>query len=653
MSPMFRAPVLAAAAASAAVGAARAQQPDTVTLRPLVVTATRLPAPADAVSGSLTVLRGEDLAARGVHSVADALRDVLGVAVARAGSWGAQTSLFLRGGESDYVKVLVDGVPVNEPGGAFDFSHLTTDAVDRIEILRGPASVLYGSDAVTGVVQVFTRRGAGRARGALAVAAGTAGTGRVSATVAAASGWWASVVSASRATTEGIYALNNRYDNRSAAASARVTPDARTDATLVGRWRDAESHFPTDGAGRPVDANQQITERGPTVGLDVRRRFGALEGELQLAWHETERRYRDEPDGPTDTAGVYAYRSRSTARRAGLGARLHWRSGPGRVLTAGLDAERQSLTQASAAESEFGPFTDSVDVARGTRAYYVQALAGLDGPVSLTAGARLEDDARFGTHVTWRGGVSWRVAAATRVRVAVGTAFKEPTFIEQFGGAGTIGNPDLAPERSTAWETGVEQGLAGGRVRIAVTYFGQRFVDMVAYTFTPPPPGTSNYFNIGGARADGAETSIRWAARGISAEVGYTFLATRVTKPGFDPGPGADLAEGERLLRRPTHSGQARLLWVPAGRWRAGLEVRYVGDRDDLDFSTFPFARVRLPGYAAVGLSAAVDLSGPGRPGFALRARVDNVFGSVHQEVYGFRSPGRTIVAGAELRLPS
>src|SRR5437667_6828830 len=137
-----------------------AQQPqDTVVLRPVVVTATRVPVAADLVASAVTVLRGPDLVAQGIRTVADALESVPGAHIVETGSFGGQTSLFMRGGESDYVKVLLDGVPLNQAGGGIDLAHLTTDNVDRIEIVRGPVSVLYGSHAMTGVVQVCTRSG--------------------------------------------------------------------------------------------------------------------------------------------------------------------------------------------------------------------------------------------------------------------------------------------------------------------------------------------------------------------------------------------------------------------------------------------------------------------------------------------------------------
>src|SRR6266508_2423354 len=170
-----------------------AQGRDTVTLEPVVVTATRVPAPATAVPAAVTVLTGDALRASGIRTVADALRLVPGAAVMQAGSFGSQTSLFLRGGESDYVKVLVDGVPQNQPGGAFDFANLTTEAVDRAEIVRGRVRVLYGSDAMTGVIQVFTRTGQGGRgpRGRSGFAGGRDGSGTGTADVSGRAGGWA------------------------------------------------------------------------------------------------------------------------------------------------------------------------------------------------------------------------------------------------------------------------------------------------------------------------------------------------------------------------------------------------------------------------------------------------------------------------------
>jgi len=634
---------------------ALAQQRDTVVLRPVVVTATRVPLPLDAVPAAVTVLRGEDLVARGIRSVTDALRDVVGVAAARAGSYGSQTSLFLRGGESDYVKVLVDGVPVNAPGGAFDFAHLTTDAIDRIEIVRGPVSVLYGSDAVTGVVQIFTRRASGAMRGSLEVGGGTYGAGRLAGVLAGGRGSLSYTAAASGTRSDGIYSFNNQYENRTAVGALRLTPGAATELALTMRWRDATAHFPTDGAGRAVDSNQVTGERGPTVGLAAEHRFSpALAARAQLAWHDTDARYDDAADGPADTVGVYAARNRSETRRAGAGARLDWWAGPATVISGAVDFERQRLRQSGVVASDFGSFGDTVEAVRHTLAYSLQALAGIDSRLLLSAGARLEDNQRFGTTLTGRAGLAWRLGAGSRVRAAAGTGFKEPTFVEQYGGAGTIGNRDLAPERSRSWEVGIEQDLFRRHATLVVAYFDQRFTDLVEYTFAPAPTDSSNYFNIGGAVARGIEAGVSWR-RGavINARFGYSYLVTRVTDPGFEPGTGTPLAAGERLLRRPAHTGHALAAWSPPGRWTLGAEVRVVGAREDLDFSSFPFSRVRLAPYGVVGVTGAADLGAAGWPSMTVRLRVDNLLAARYEEVWGFRAPGRAVLVMLEARLPS
>ncbi len=195
---------LAAALLGLPSAAAAQETQDTASLPEIVVTATRYPVAPDSVAATVTVLRGEDLRAEGIRFVSEALRQVPGAQVVRGGSYGAATSLFVRGGESDYVKVLVDGIPLNQPGGTFDFANLSTENVDRIEILRGPGSVLYGSDAIAGVVQIVTRDGRGDIELSAAGEGGTFGTAewQVGALGGAGDvGWSASV---SRLTTDGI-----------------------------------------------------------------------------------------------------------------------------------------------------------------------------------------------------------------------------------------------------------------------------------------------------------------------------------------------------------------------------------------------------------------------------------------------------------------
>jgi vitamin B12 transporter len=559
--------------------------------------------------------------------------------------------VFVRGGESDYVKVLVDGVPLNEPGGAYDFAHLTLDNVDRIEVLRGPASVLYGSDAVSGVVQVFTR--AGGRQLAAGARAGTLGTVELDAAVEAGGSTAGFGLGARWTGSDGLYALNNRYDNRALSARARLAPDDRTDIGLTLRLTDADFHYPTDGAGNVVDQNQHQLSDMTTLGLEVARRVGSrVEARLALTSNEIGGGFDDRPDGPADTLGSYAFRSQRDLKRRGADARvLFTPANPLRVIVGGA-FEHERERSFSRSESEFGPFETEIDAARDNWAGYVQ-LSADGGPAAVTAGLRIDENERFGTFVTYRAGASVGLPASFRAYGSVGSAFKAPLFFEQFGGTFVIGNPDLDPERSTSWDAGVEQALWGGRVRASVTYFGQRFRDLIQFTFTPPTPEGPNYLNVAAAQADGVELEARvHPVAGFSVGAQYTYLRTEVTDAGTLPADDAAFRLGDRLLRRPTHT-VALSVRGAVGRIRGTGAVRRVGARADADFAAFPAVRLTLPAHTVVDLGGEVELPrlSPALPAVVLTGRVENVLGEDYEEIFGFPARGRVVLVGGRLRM--
>ncbi|MGH7613258.1 MAG: TonB-dependent receptor plug domain-containing protein [Gemmatimonadales bacterium] len=624
-----------------------AQGSDTVTLPPVVVTATRIPTALDAVPAAVTVLSGDHLRAQGIRTVAEALRAVPGAQVVETGSFGGQTSLFLRGGESDYAKVLLDGVPLNQPGGAFDFANLTTDNVDRIEIVRGPASVLYGSDAVTGVVQIFTHAGRGTPRVTAGVEAGGYGSSRVAAHLAGGGAGADYSLGLEQFESDGIFAFNSQYRNSVVSARLRVGRPAASQAVLVARYGDGDFHFPTNSAGQQVDRNQQQVETGPTLSLDLSHPFGArLVARALVALHRTIRRLEDPQDSAGDTTDfAYAFHSRDRIGRDGVDARIDYRLASATTLSAGVSVERATLQSTNRCTGSFGDCSSpAMDTARVDRGYYLQALI-VRGRGSVVAGARLDQDDRFGSFVTYRMGATYRVASATRVRIAVGTAFKAPTFFETFATGFVTGNPDLNPEHSRSWEAGIEQSLAGGRATAAITWFDQRFRDLVDFSFDSTP----SYRNVARARARGLE-AVAGAALGpawrVDAE--YTYLATRVLDAGFDQTTGAAFAAGQTLLRRPTHSAGLTLGYRAGRRATAGLAVRYSGRRDDLDFSTFPFPRVTLaPRTRADASINVLVLSGQATaPALTLTGRLENLFDDQRREVFNFPTRGRTLFLG-------
>lgn len=641
--------LLAAAAASLDAQESR----DTTVLPEIVVTATRYPVSADSVGVTVTVLRGEDLRAQGIRSVGDALRQVPGAQVVQGGGFGAQTSLFLRGGESDYVKVLVDGVAVNQPGGSYDFANLTTDNVERIEIVRGPGSVLYGSDAISGVVQIVTREGRGAPAVSAAGEGGTYGSFRWQADALGggeALGWSAAV---SRRTTDGIYGFNSDYHNTVASGRVRARADGRTAVALSGRFADGAFHFPTDFTGAPTDRNQFNTERTTTLALDLTHRFSsAVEGQLLVGRHAANNEFVNPPDSATDFNGFSDSRIDTRRWTAEARGQLRLPADIRGLAGVSLDHERQANFQRSAADDPLTRTDPSPE--RTNWGFFLQGSAKPVARLQLTAGGRLDQNERFGSFWAYRTSALAFVTPSTRLRASVGTGFKEPSFFDNFATGFATGNPDLRPERTFSVEGGVTQEVpgTGGEISLSVTGFAQRFRDLIQFTFAPPSPGAPNFFNIAAAKASGVEIGVKLRPiTGLEAQAAYTRLHTEVTDAGFDSGEDATFVNGQRLLRRPDHLLTFGLQSALTRRARFGAVLTVVGSRADVRFASFPdpSRRVTLPSYATVDLSGSVAVLLPrgNVPGLDLTARVENLFDESYEQAANYRSPGRTILVGA------
>lgn len=641
---------------AAQVDTTATESADTFDLPAVVVTATRVPLDRRALPTPVTVLTGAELRDRGVRTVAEALREVPGAAVVRSGGTGAQSSLFLRGGESDYVKVLIDGVAVNDPGGSFDFADLSTDQVERIEVVRGPTSVLYGTDAVAGVVQVFTRRGTGAPTLTARVTGGSGarthdgeryGTYDAEATASGSTGPFAYAVGGGRQYSGGLYPLNNQRSLNTGTLRLGWTAPTGAELRVSSRVSDGRAHFPTDGAGQIVDENAYLDRRLWTTSVAGGWRLDdRLDARVQLGLVTRDQTSVDRQDGPDDTDGVYASTLAFDGTRHTADARLNAHL-PGGTLTAGIAWESAEAETSYDSESAFGPYDASARFDRATTGYYVQLLTQPIDALHFTAGGRIDDSDTYGAFHTYRIGAAVRVAPGTRLRGAVGRGFREPTFAESFGsGFGDVGNEELEPERSRSWEVGVEQEL--GRGTVAATWFDQDFDDLIQYTFAPPAEGGPNYFNVGSARARGLELEARAGAERWSATASYSWLLTEVVDPGL--ATDATFVAGQALLRRPEHSGAV------TGRLKIGqvglsTTLNVVGEREDVDYGAgFPAPRVTLPGYATVDLAGEYTLPLAG-PGTTLLVRLENALDARHEAIAGFPGQRRLLRLGARVRV--
>jgi vitamin B12 transporter len=640
--------VVIVAGLSVCAGSAAAQGTDTVTLNTVVVSATKSPVQRSELTQSVTVITGAELRARGIARVSDALQLVPGATVAQNGSYGSVTSLFLRGGESRYTKVLIDGVAVNQSGGFFDFGHLTTDNIDRIEIVRGPASVLYGADAVTGVVQIFTRRGKGPLAIDASARGGTYGTRDAELGASGASDLVAYSLAGAEHHSDGVFDFNNQYGNGTLSGLLSLLPHSSTDARISARYTDAEFHYPTDFTGAPVDTNSYRVQHRLTVGLDAGRQLAtAVTGHFALGTNEVSDVTEDIATPFGETAPVHKVEPSKAYRRSAEG-RLAFTLPASATLNIGAEYVREMERSSSATGAVGGPVTPQsrFKAERSNRAGYAELLGTSSGGISYTLAARMDDNSDYDAHATYRVGASVPVSPDTRIRASLSTAFNAPAFNEIRPTLYTVGSPGLSPERSRSWEAGIEQSFASGMTRVSATYFNQRFLELIQFVAGGPPDYLGSFANLTEAESNGYEAEVQIQPPGIvSASASYTVATPRVTQ--ISSSYSGDLTVGQALLRRPTHSGTAAITIVPQ---RASLtfSANYVGKRPDVDFNEFPSPTVTLPAYVRVDGSASHEVwRNTTGASLSLTGRAENLLGKRYETVFHFPAPGRIILVGA------
>jgi vitamin B12 transporter len=503
--------------------------------------------------------------------------------------------------------------------------------------------VLYGTDAVSGVIQLFTRSTGGPPRWDASVRSGTYGTLDVAAGLHGGTAGARYGVSVAHHATDGIHSFNSDYRRGTLSGVVRVAPDARTDASVSLHYTDTDAHVPTDGAGRVVDRNAHELRESIGIGVDVGRRItGRAALRLLLAIHSQDGGFDDAADGPADTLGFFAFRSLDRIDRRSADARIDVDLTGSAIVTGGIAVEQQRQRSFNESSSEFGADNGAFEADRTNRAAYAQ-LIGTAGSLSWQVGARLDDNAAFGTFRTYRGGAAWSIAQDTRLRASLGTGFREPTFFENYSQGFARGNPALEPERTRSWEVGVERRAANGAVTLGATWFDQRFRDLIDFTFATPGPTDPNWFNVAHARSRGLEVEASARLhRTLSADAAWTWLDARVTTPGFDSTALGTFRAGESLLRRPEHTLSAGIAWSPAAAAFMDVRARRIGERADRDFENG--ARVTLPAHTILDASARMRLLQSSRSELSLGLRVANVLNESYEEVFAYRAPGRTLL---------
>jgi vitamin B12 transporter len=637
----------------------------------VVVTATRVPTPVSNIPAGVTVIDRATIEQRGYTTLVEALSAVPGLRVAQAGGPGSQTSVFIRGTNSNHVLVLRDGVPLNDPSSpndGFGFGDDTLNDIERIEIIRGPMSSLYGSGAIGGVINLITRRASGtqsgQLHGSVTLAGGSQATGLARANAAGNFGIWDFATTLEGFSTRGFDQTPSReYGVYSGEADGDrekmgtvdigVTPVAGTRVSLELRGRDDkfgydEQGFETFDGGNATGYDAETSGR---LGVVSHLFDGAWTTGLTLSRVQDDRRFTVTQDAldPNGDYGNDRYHGRSNDAQWTNTVQLpDWRFTDSSAVTFGYSHLNNSA-DVHTNDIYYAPPADisEIHAHQDTDSGYVGLQSRLWQRLTVTGQVREDAVTGQGSAFTWRaGGVFDLSEIDTKIHAAYGTGFRAPALYELYGinddGPYTFtGNPNLRPENSQGWEAGVDTDLpipaALGAANVTVAYFDNRIHDLIETTYLPPFYETSTLVNIDRARTHGVEVGLRLrAATWLTADLNYTYTDAR------------NLETGSLLLRRPENQGAADLRITPFPGLTIAPELTYTGRFADYLVDGLG-EDDGVVGLTRSGLIVNATITWQATPRIAVFVWGKNLGGSQFEPVSGYVTPGTSVLVGTKI----
>jgi vitamin B12 transporter len=598
----------------------------------IVVSATLIETPISEIGSTVTVITDKEMEREQKRTLPDVLRTVPGLNIVQTGGPGGKTSVFMRGSNSNHTKVLIDGIDVNDPSqdGVFDFGQVLTSDIAQVEVLRGPQSSLYGSDAIGGVVNIVTKTGEGPAQFTGRLEGGSFETFNQSASVRGSVSRFRYSFNVAHFLVDdtpvtpldllppGRKRINDNYENIT--VSTKVGADFTdifsidfagryTDSTLFFTGEDF-SFFPSVPAAAQSEQNaRQLFTRGAA-------RLALFGGAFKNRFGVGYTNYHTTIQAPDTGFGV-------PAENINHGDRLKfdWQGnvelGKGQTLILGVEDQRDRLIDSPTSAEN------------GNTAGFAELQSEVIENLFVAASGRYDDNERFGGKATWRIAPAFLIPkSGTKLKASYGTGFKAPSLTQlfvSFPAFNFFANPNLEPEESEGFDFGFEQTLAAERVRFGATYFHNDITNLIAANAT-----FTSLENIGEARTEGVElfgsvgVTDRFHVRGD-----YTYTAA------------IDETTGLALLRRPKHKASLNLTWLPSERLSFSATMLYVGSQVDGNRS-FSIQRLDTDPYLVVNLAADYDLG----KGVTLFARIDNAFDERYENPSGFQRPGFGVFAG-------
>ena len=599
------------------------------TMQPIVVTPTLFPTPSAEIGSDVTVITDDDIARKQARTLPDALKDVPGLNVVQTGGSIGQTSVFIRGTNSNHTKVLVDGIDVTDPStpnGAFDFSQIPTWDIKRIEVLRGPQSGLYGSDAIGGVINITTKTGKGPAQFNGMIEGGSYSTFNQAAGVSGSQGRanydlnFVHLRTADLPVTPttllppGEARNDDFYSNKNYAGKVGAQLTDNFSVNVVGRYVDTLTRTTPDTFSIAPFTGVPEGTQSPTWTHDFFTRGeakllsfdGMLENSFGVAYTHYLRSNTDidSTNLPTTVSGGRA--------------KLNWLSTlhltEDRTVLLGLEDETDRLANNGA--------TPNVRNRAGFAELHTLIVPRLYG----TASVRVDDNSNFGKAVTWRVAPAYSVPLTdTLLKASYGTGFKAPALYQLY--VGTSANRHLQPEKSRGWDAGFEQPLPGDQVHFGATYFHNSIVDLI--TFAPTSPFQN--MNINHATTYGVESFVSYKpVPSLNLRADYTYTIARSDNTGSE------------LLRRPKNKASLDADWTPIDALTLTGEILRVDTWLDSTRDNPTIFTAQAAPYTLVNLAGEYRITSNA----SFFSRINNLLDRHYQEPLGFLQPGFTIISG-------
>lgn len=597
----------------------------------VIVTATRIDTPQSQVGSSTTVIESQQIENRQDQDLADVLQHVPGVHVRRTGGLGSQATVFIRGAESDHTLLLLDGIKLHDivaPGGIPTFDHITTTGLDRVEVLRGPQSTLYGTEAIGGVVSATTKRGSGDLTGSYSVETGSYETTTQKLHVGGGNDLFNYSISAVRIDAD-LYSSaadngeSDPYRNTSFHSLFGITPCDEFALDLVFHYIKADVEFDNNGAFDDYDQTEY-----EQYAFKIEPQFflfdGMLESKVGITLNKTSRLTEGVNFTVANSGFDYTFLPNGFDGRTW---EVDWQN----TLYIG---ETNTLVFGITYADEEGTYSDPgvVDQTYSTHSYnlYVQDQLHITDTLTVGGGLRYIDHDQFGDDVTYQGWVAYELPTRTILRASVGTGYKAPSIADFFDANSFVNNPNLKPEESIGWDIGLEQPLLDDKITVGATFFQNTIDNMIFYDNT-----AFIVTNIGKARTQGVESFIQFKpADDLIATLNYTYTDSEVIEPQGTFGP----QQGQRLWRRPLHSYSFDLTkQFLDNKAQVTLTLLGATERDD--------SGGKADSYVVVNLAGSYKI----RENIEVFGRVENIFNQQYQDLYGYNTADASAYAGVKI----